>query len=62
MAKFSVKIYYETFCYREVEAENRNEAYDKACTAIDASTDEEFEKEIVRNLINVHDPEISKIN
>lgn len=62
MAKFSVKVYYQTFCYREVEAENRNEAYDRACTAIDASTDEEFKKEIVRNLTNVHDPEINNIN
>lgn len=61
MAKYSVKVYYQTFCYREVEAENRNEAYDKACVAIDESTDEEYQKEIIRNLTNVQDPEITEI-
>lgn len=61
MAKFRVKIHYETYCYREVEAENRMDAYEQACLAVDATPDEEYTKEIVKNLYNVDDPEITEI-
>ena len=61
MAKFGVKIYYETFCYREVEAKDKMDAYEQACLAVDASSDEEYRKEIVKNLYNVDDPQIEEI-
>lgn len=61
MAKFGVKIYYETYCYKEVEAENRDDALDKAMNAIDALPYETYQKEIIRNLTNVNDPEITEI-
>lgn len=62
MAKFGVKIYYQTYCYKEVEAENRDDALDKAMNAIDALPYETYQKEIIRNLTNVNDPEIIEIN
>lgn len=31
MAKFGVKIYYEIYCYREVEAKDKMDAYEQAC-------------------------------
>lgn len=61
MAKFGVKIYYQTYCYKEVEAENRDDALDKALNAIDALPYETYQKEIIRNLSNVNDPEITEI-
>lgn len=61
MAKFKVKIFYETYCYREVEAENRMDAYERACSAVDATPDEEYAKEIIKNLYNVDDPQIEEI-
>lgn len=62
MAKFSVKIYYETYCYREVEAKDKMDAYEQACLAVDATSDEEYRKEIVKNLYNVDDHEITEID
>lgn len=62
MAKFKVKIYYETYCYREVEAKDKMDAYEQACLAVDATSDEEYRKEIVKNLYNVDDPEITEID
>lgn len=62
MAKFGVKIYYETYCYKEVEAESREDAIDKALNAIDTLPYEVYQKEIIRNLTNVNDPEIFEIN
>ena len=61
MAKFTVKIYYETFCYREVEAESREDAYEQACLAVDATPVDERIKEIMKNLYNVEDPQIEEI-
>jgi hypothetical protein len=61
MAKFTVKIYYETFCYREVEAENKEDAYEQACLAVDATSDEEYTREILKNLHNVDNPQIQEI-
>lgn len=61
MKKYSVKIYFETFCYQEVEAESREDALDKAMNAIDNLPDEAYQKEIIRNLSNVNDPEITEI-
>ena len=61
MAIFTVKIYYETFCYREVEAKDKMDAYEQACLAVDATSDEEYTKEILKNLHNVDDPQIQEI-
>lgn len=61
MAKFSVTIHYGTFITREVEAENKYEALDKACNVIDSIPDEEYRKEIVSNLYDVNDTAIVEL-
>lgn len=62
MKKYSVKVFYETFLYREVEAENREDALDKAYTEIDSTDDEKYREEIVRNISNCNDAEITEID
>ena len=37
------------------------DAYEQACLAVDATSDEEYRKEIVKNLYNVDDPQIEEI-
>lgn len=61
MKKFGVKIYYETFSYVEVEAENRDEAFDKALDKIDDMPEEDWADELMRNNTIV-DREIDEIN
>jgi len=61
MGKFGVTIYFGTSCYREVEAKDKMQAYDQACLAVDGTSDEDFRKEIVKNLHNVDDPQIIEI-
>lgn len=60
MKKFGVKVYYETYTYVEVEAENREDAFDKALDKIDDMDEREWADELIRNN-SIVDKEVDEI-
>lgn len=61
MAKFEVKIYLETFIERTVEAENEEDACDKAYTALKNTPYKRFAREVVTNIYDEGDTETTEI-
>lgn len=60
MKKFGVKVYYEGYVYVTVDAENREDAFDKALDKIDDMDNSEFANSII-STNSIVDKEVDEI-
>jgi len=61
MKKYAVKMYFESFVYLEIDAENEQDAHNKASDEIDTWSDKKFSEEILDNISCCNDTKVYEI-
>jgi len=61
MKKYGIRIFYETSHYREVEAEDIEDAIMQAYEAVEETEHSKWCNELIDNLYDCNDPEVTEL-